>query len=498
MTGLGGEPHNKKVLVGPLSERMWLALILLGALIARIIHAMGYSVHHPDEIYQYLEPAHRLLYGYGTITWEWRDGIRSWLPAVIFAVPMKLGEWIAPGTAAHIYAPRLMMALWSLALVWAAWRSARRHSPMHGLIAAAIAALWVEFIIYSAHPLTELMATFCIIPALVLASEDKVSRNKYIVVGFLLGLGVVFRPHYAPAVGIAVIMIAGLDWRQRWLPMIAGGVIAILISSAVDIAEGQYPFEWFFNNYQRNVVDNVAARYGVSPFEAYIGFMGYLLSIPLFIILFLLVRLGAKGNALFITVALVNILVHSFIGHKEYRFIALSTAALIIVAAHGTGYLAQQISMKWFARYQGVVAFALILLWLGASVWRTPVFLVLDQSQITIAAQAMDRYRNDPKLCGFGTVGIEFSELGGYSRLHRDVPVFIYKDMGSYKDIRSKVMPEYFNRAVARREYENRLGPDFKRVSCSSDNICIYERAGGCATGASADELNAYLKSHDR
>ena len=491
MDGLGGKSQNGKVLIGPLSERMWFVLILLGSFIARIIHAMGYSVQHPDEIYQYLEPAHRLLYGYGAITWEWRDGIRSWLPAVIFAVPMKLGEWIAPDTAAHIYAPRLMMAFWSLILVWAAWRSARRHSPMHGLIAAVIAALWVEFIIYSAHPLTELMATFCIIPALVLAGEDKVSRNKYIMIGFLLGLGVVFRPHYAPAVGIGAIMIAGMNWRERWIPMIAGGLVAILISGAVDIAFGQYPFEWFFNNYQRNVVDNVAARYGVSPFGAYFGFMAFMLSVPLLVILALLTRLGAKGNALLITVALVNILVHSFIGHKEYRFIALSMTALVFVAAQATGHLAQSASIKWPRWPQWTIVIFLLALWLGASIWRTPIFLRYDQLQTPMAAQAMDHYRNDPELCGFGMLGFYFSQHGGYSRLHRNVPIIVYQGQ------KTTVRPEYFNRAVARRKYENLLGPDFKRVSCSLDDICMYERPGGCAAGSSPDELNAFLKRND-
>lgn len=487
----GGMPHKSRERLGPFTERGWLFFILIGAAVARIIHALGYTVQHPDEIYQILEPAHRLLYGYGAITWEWRDGIRSWLPAVIITVPMKLGEWIAPGTAAHIYVPRLMMAAWSLVLVWAAWRMARRQSVLHGVIVAAIVALWVEFIIYSAHPLTEVMATFCIIPALILAGDDRVSYRKYLLIGFLLGLGVVLRPHYAPAVGVAAIMIAKTDWKNRWLPMAMGGLVAILISSAVDIAFGQYPFEWFLNNYQRNIVDNVAARYGVSPFSTYFGLLAFLLSVPLLIVLALMVRFGAKGNALLITVALVNLLAHSFIGHKEYRFITLSTTAFIFVSAHATGLIVSRASIRWPQWPKSAFAFVAIALWLAASLWRFPIFSKYDQLQPPVAAQAMDMYRNDPALCGFGVVGIAFSQIGGYSRLHADVPLIIYQGQ------KSRIQTEYFNRAVAPRKIEYLLGPQFKRVSCSIDDICVYQRPGNCAVGQSKDELNSFLKRYD-
>ena len=486
-----GDEIRTEQRIGPFTERGWLLVILAGAFVARAIHALGYSVQHPDEIYQYLEPAHRLLYGYGAITWEWRDEIRSWLPAVLFAIPMKLGEWIAPGTAAHIYLPRLMMAGWSLILVWSAWRMGRRQSPLHGLIMAAIVALWVEFIIYSAHPLTEVMATFCVIPALVLAGDERVSYRKYLVIGLLLGLGVVLRPHYAPAIGIAAIMIGKMNWKGIWLPMAIGGTAALVISGSTDIAFGQYPFEWFSNNYQRNIVDNVAARYGVSPFGTYFGLLAFLLSVPLLIVLTLMVRFGAKGNALLITVALVNILVHSFIGHKEYRFIVLSTTALILVAGNATGLLAQRASIKWPRWPSSAFAAVALAIWLAASLWRFPIFSQYDQLQPPIAAQAMDKYRNDPALCGFGVVGIHFSQIGGYSRLHRDVPLIIYQGQ------KTKIQPEFFNRAVARRKFEPLLGPEFKRRECSGDNICVYERAGTCASGASQDELNAFLKRHD-
>ena len=36
------------------------------------------GIYWPDEIHQSLEPAHRLVFGYGLIAWEFSDGARNW------------------------------------------------------------------------------------------------------------------------------------------------------------------------------------------------------------------------------------------------------------------------------------------------------------------------------------------------------------------------------------------------------------------------------------
>ncbi len=59
-------------------------LVLIG-LILRIFTALiSNQIHHSDEIFQYLDKAHSLVFGYGYETWEFRFAIRSWiLPAFI-------------------------------------------------------------------------------------------------------------------------------------------------------------------------------------------------------------------------------------------------------------------------------------------------------------------------------------------------------------------------------------------------------------------------------
>ncbi len=47
----------------------------------------------PDEFWQSLEVAHRLSFGYGYLTWEWSEGIRSLIYPLVFSIPYKAMEY---------------------------------------------------------------------------------------------------------------------------------------------------------------------------------------------------------------------------------------------------------------------------------------------------------------------------------------------------------------------------------------------------------------------
>lgn len=66
-----------------------------------------HTYFQPDEFYQALEPAHRLVFDYGFLTWEWRDipltteGSYSWWTTYVAAGRMR--SWIWPGCYALVY-----------------------------------------------------------------------------------------------------------------------------------------------------------------------------------------------------------------------------------------------------------------------------------------------------------------------------------------------------------------------------------------------------------
>src|ERR1700683_4229913 len=87
----------------------WAAL-LSSSLALRIgLAVCSPNIFFPDEIFQTLEPAHRLVYGYGVISWEWRLGMRSWVLPTFLAGIMRTAAWVSlrvsksPGSASAGY-----------------------------------------------------------------------------------------------------------------------------------------------------------------------------------------------------------------------------------------------------------------------------------------------------------------------------------------------------------------------------------------------------------
>lgn len=73
------------------SLRFWTdRKVFIGCLLFRFVNALlVHTYFNPDEHWQALEVAHRVVFGYGHLTWEWEKGIRSYLHPMIFALLYK-------------------------------------------------------------------------------------------------------------------------------------------------------------------------------------------------------------------------------------------------------------------------------------------------------------------------------------------------------------------------------------------------------------------------
>ncbi|CRK99265.1 CLUMA_CG012689, isoform A [Clunio marinus] len=68
----------------------------------------------PDEYWQSLEVAHKIIYGYGHLTWEWSQGIRSYLHPVIISILYKILAVLKFDSVDFlVYLPRIFQALLS-------------------------------------------------------------------------------------------------------------------------------------------------------------------------------------------------------------------------------------------------------------------------------------------------------------------------------------------------------------------------------------------------
>ena len=72
---------------------MALAGVFLIGLLLRVRYAVGNdSIVFPDEFHQSTEQAHRLVYGYGLIPWEFDRGARTWVWPALLAGPLEVAQ----------------------------------------------------------------------------------------------------------------------------------------------------------------------------------------------------------------------------------------------------------------------------------------------------------------------------------------------------------------------------------------------------------------------
>lgn len=475
----------------------WLWGILLLAATLRGVAAMAPGFHHPDAIYQYLEPAYRLLTGAGVVTWEWRAGIRSWLLPLLLAGPMWVGERIDAVSALPVLLPRLTMAGASLSLVWSASKLGRRVSMQGALLAGFVAATWFEFLHFGVQTLAEPVAVAAFLPAAVLVTAAEPRRRAFALAGGLLTFAVLLRPHYAPAAAALAITVAWPVLRRRvalrdvrpgWIALVLGCLPVLLASAGIDIAMGARPFAWIAENVRQNIIEQRAAAYGVLPPLTYVVWFGMLWqwwTIPLLVG----VRFGWRLCPALVVAALVNLLLHSLIGHKEYRFVFLTSAALVSVSAAGWAVLLQRAAQRWPGMRRDLAAVAVAAAWATASLLlargdEMRSFIERGQPGSVLFAAL----RRDPQVCGVALVDRPaFADVPGRVSLRAGTPVFMILRGDPALGRASPWVAAYrwqsgFNRIIALLP-PGPMPPGYRRGQCDTAGVytlCLFSRPGPC------------------
>ncbi len=468
-----------------------LVVVLLLALALRLPLVFWPNVTHPDEIFQYLEPAWRRLGHDGIVTWEWRDGIRSWFLPTLFEGPIALGDWLAPGGAGAFIVSRLAVALASLSIVVSAWFFGARISRTHAILAAFVAAIWFEIVYFAPHTLSEPLATALILPAALLLTGAP-SRRHLAIGGGLLALAFVWRFQYAPALAVFALAPCWRQWRNA-LPLAAGALVVLLLAAMVDVAHGAMPFEWLVLNIRQNLMYDRASEFGVSSTVVYLGLQSVIWSGATLLLLCALWR-GWRHAPLLIVAAAVNVAFHSAIAHKEYRFIFLSIALLIIAAALGSADWVEMLREKRERRWAlPLVAGSWAFVSLGLADATRP--MQENWARGTGMARLATELRHDGELCGAALYITSYHLLPGRERLVGASPLYAFYPKDPLAKGRLPALAKQhegaFNRILAPPEAASELPADFSQGRCASmdkDGVaCIFARRGGCDASAAGD-----------
>jgi len=469
------------------NARWYLLVFLAIALILRLVVFRAFpSIYWADEIFQTQEAAHRLAYGPGVITWEYRFGVRSWVLSAVIAGIMNCTAWLAPGSAGYIFGTALFFSLLSLTVVWFAFSWCRRYFGMpYALLAAFTTMVWFELINFGPRALNELLAGNLFLPAIYLGSLhlDQKPENKWrlLLIGLLLGLTVGLRIQFAPAVLLVGLWIMSRDWKVRFLPISFGVFIVLTVFGVVDAVTWSFPFYSYFAYFRENILHHRAANYGVLPWYYYFSSL-FVHAGPL--AFFALI--GVRRSPILGWISLAVLLPHSLIAHKEFRYIYPVLPLLLTLTSVGLidslEALKRKINWSLSPGMLGLIAASFVMVCSLVLASRFPRW---DKARGGL--RAFSRLSVDSRACGVALFNIHWWDTGGYTYLHRAIPIFLF----SRTSDADSVAPA-FNRIVAPLSTAVSL-PGYSDSSCR-DGICVYQRGGSCQAGGDEFEINEYLK----
>lgn len=414
---------------------LWLVVIAVaaGGGMRAVAAVLNRGIYWPDEIYQTLEPAHWLVFGYGLHPWEYIQGARGWaLPGAV-ALIFKASQLAGLGQAgAYLALVRTAFAVVGVLTVLATYRLARRlgASTLAAAAGTAVCALWAPMVYFAPRAMAETASALPVVVGLSLALPPDASRRSRLLGSALLGLAVLLRLHSALfCLALLAIWIARRDLKASI------DVALVLLASAVVLGFVDWVTwgGWFQSAivYLRFSLSGGSEAWGRQPIGYYFTTLIGLPGLVAFLLLPLALLGGVRSRAL-IAVTAIFLLAHSVVPHKELRFIVPAIPPLCALAALGLEQIRRTMSQT-------------IVLAAGALLLAASVFSAVTIPQLTFRdlgayldsrpqASAWDDSApvnslilaagRQADLCGLRIYGPSLPWTGGYSYLNRRVPLY--------------------------------------------------------------------------
>ncbi len=400
---------------------------LLTALPRIYLALEDHSVFWPDEIYQSVEPAHRIAFGYGLISWEFRDGARSWILPGLLAIIFKAGSLFTDRSLVLVGLVKLFMVAVSVFTTIVSVALAERLS---GRRAAWVAALLISsfppLLVFSHRATPEMMSA----PLLVLAMWWGVAAPARATwAGAAMGLALIFRMQTGP---IALVLLANFlrlkDFSSA-ARFVSTASAVFGIGGLVDWVTWGRPFNSTIE-YMVFTLRGGSSTFGVDPPSFYFDTL-WTAGGPMVLLLGAGLAFALRDHSALVVSVAAFVFGHVLIPHKEFRFISPAMPVALAISAIGLVRLFDELKApKWLSLFAAFACFCAggakapsltnrdLGLYVGhpfgaASVWR------FGQDPTILLARAGER----PDLCGVLTLGLRAGFTGGYSYLHREVPL---------------------------------------------------------------------------
>jgi phosphatidylinositol glycan class B len=466
------------------NQKKILLIIIIGALIIRVVLALiSDNFNHPDENFQIYEQAHRLVFGYGLIPWEFRFAARSWIVPGLVAImlyPFKLFGCDDPNI--YVLLIRVILGLISMSVVISAYFIGKKISSVRaGLWAAFFCGGWYEIIYFSIRPLSEVWATTFFIAAIALSIKSE-SNIKLIIAGILSALTMAVRLHYFPAVLLYLIALYFINTKRRPIASYISCILTIVMVGIFEkLTVGGF-YQSYVNYFHLSKSFSMTASSSGTSIFTFAKELVYssLIFAWLFFLLGILIWRKVWYLLLIVVAALV---LHSVLPLKEHivtvRFVYLIIPVYMIIGGVAIAEILNIINLKSTLVGIPIVVFFLFISTLGAfnnlpgekNVYEYNIFY----REPDLSAYSYLYKQKD--LAGVFDNADFWFQSGGYYYLHRDVPLYFNNTPPPSLD--------YVSHIVTR---ENLRGLEGFALEKAFGNISIYSRT---------DKNFVYKTDHD-
>jgi len=414
----------------------YLPHLLIAAFIARAAVALAGDFRlHPDEIMQYLEPAHHAVFGNGVLYWEYLHGGRSWLiPGFAAGILVAMDAMGLGRPALYVPAVELGFCLLSLLIPWAMYRITQQAGGERAArLALLFGCFWYEFIVVAHKPFAEFSGSALLLAALALMLGAGGGRRRALFAGgALLALAAALRMQYAPAV-LLLLAARSLSLGRAHCIALWGGVGAL--AALVGILEWRTwgaPFHSYMTNFLINYYEIFFSDTGGSSRWRLPGQLlaaGGLVPAVAF-------TFGARlrGPArLLLLVSAVVFLLHMLPEHREYRFIFLLTPCWLMLLAMLL-VRGGEVALRGWRKHApaalllyGALALANVFPWQPwvhlAFTDEAPVYYLRNPSPEYAVVKHLAS-QDDVRGVYYTLPFLGYHKSGGYYYLHHDVPFY--------------------------------------------------------------------------
>ncbi|KAK6199979.1 GPI mannosyltransferase 3 [Scheffersomyces amazonensis] len=296
-----------------------------------------------DEYYQSLEPAHAYVFGYGYITWEWKQHLRSSIHPWLYVIGYKIVSFFSDEPDIIALAPKVIGALLSTVGEVGLYRLAYTYTTDESLarITLLLSLLnpfnWYIF----TRSFSNGFETVLIIWALNFWLWNNRINLKYASISFILALlSIVVRPTNAILWAYLGLYFL-IHTKEKFSSLFKLGLVFLI--SLVGVLSLSTWLDYLFygiltfptyNFIEFNVLRNLSIFYGVAPWHFYI-----FQTIPLLLMTYLPFWLHSELCLHHYKDILTQIIIvvttgFSIIGHKEFRFIYPLQPIFLIITSY--------------------------------------------------------------------------------------------------------------------------------------------------------------------